>query len=66
MRRHPSNSNMYFYIHKCKKYVGFVYAFQFYIANGECHAKHLSCGIGGMHDEYVFTCVLFYYGMLKI
>jgi len=43
----------------------FIYASQFYIAHGEYHAKHLSCGIGGMHDEYVFTCILFYYGMLK-
>lgn len=40
-------------------------ALQFYIAYGEYYAIYLSCGIGGMHDEYVFTRVLFYYGMLK-
>lgn len=41
-------------------------AFQFYIAYGESYATYLSRGIGGMHVEYVFACLLFYYGMLKI
>lgn len=42
------------------------HTFQFYIAHGKYYAKYLSRRIGGMHDEYVFACILFYYGTLKI
>lgn len=42
-----------------------IYAFQSYIAYGNCYAIYLSRGIAGMYDEYVFTCILFYYGTLK-
>lgn len=46
--------------------VTIAYAFQFYIAYGVYYAKYLSRGIAEMYNEYVFTCILLYYGMLKI